>query len=696
MKENQNKKPILTISMLSSNRRDTIRKCLDSLKTLRERVSSELIIVDTAHDEEMKKILLEYTDQIIPFTWCNDFSKARNVGLDAANGEWFLYLDDDEWFIDTKEIEDFFLSGMYKEYTLAYYLQRNYADFAGTSYNDVRVSRMFRIWNNVRFVSSIHEYPYPLSGKSKLLHSAVEHYGYVYDTEEKRYQHFQRNVPLLRDMIQKERKNPRWWLQLIQEYRCVDQYPELQKCCEEALEIFTGINNIDVDIARGSFYNGIIWKNLKFYEYANAEKVLKQALADQNTTQMCKAALYNSAANIYFHNKDYELCEDYCRKYLKIYEALNGNDEEIYKQGFFFVDEAFNLDNVEQLFCIYMSCGMRKEPIDTTALREYFWKLGWRNKYLYLESSFVSDVINAFGKLPYEEEFVKMAAAMIQRDGIDAMVADCMQKKEKDELEEFARLERIFLQMPGNQIYIVYLKLINAKDIADIEIILAGIGFYKWKVAVDYLCSRIDEVKDLELQALLDNADEKYGAYRDYFMLRSAEIKLCRHDKQDYDGLRECIRSFCRNTYTFFSRFFKETAFTGEMEMLPVQGRIAVHLGNALEAEAGGNIKEASAFLKKCLDIYPPLNEVIRIYSVLFAEKQKERLKAEEEEQKLRQQSVNAQMQLLAIQIKDKIRVLLGQNLIAEAQQALEQLKLLLPDDQELIALEAEIRQRLS
>ena len=102
-------RPVLTISLLSSNRKDTIRKCLDSLNTLRERVDSELIIVDTGNNEEMRKIHEEYTDLIIPFTWCNDFSKARNVGLNAAKGEWFLYLDDDEWFIDTVDIEEFFL-----------------------------------------------------------------------------------------------------------------------------------------------------------------------------------------------------------------------------------------------------------------------------------------------------------------------------------------------------------------------------------------------------------------------------------------------------------------------------------------------------------------------------------------------------------------------------------------------------------
>ena len=163
-------RPVLTISLLSSNRKDTIRKCLDSLNTLRERVDSELIIVDTGNNEEMRKIHEEYTDLIIPFTWCNDFSKARNVGLNAAKGEWFLYLDDDEWFIDTVDIEEFFLSGEYRDYGLAYYIQRNYGDYEGMHHSDARVSRLFPIRDKIQFVSTIHEYPVPLRGKTKLLH----------------------------------------------------------------------------------------------------------------------------------------------------------------------------------------------------------------------------------------------------------------------------------------------------------------------------------------------------------------------------------------------------------------------------------------------------------------------------------------------------------------------------------------------
>ena len=110
------KRPILSISVLASNRVDTIGRCLDSLIPIMEQIPSELILVDTSTDVRIRPILENYTDKIVSFTWCNDFSKARNAGLALAKGEWFLFIDDDEWFVEIQELLDFFLSGEYKKY----------------------------------------------------------------------------------------------------------------------------------------------------------------------------------------------------------------------------------------------------------------------------------------------------------------------------------------------------------------------------------------------------------------------------------------------------------------------------------------------------------------------------------------------------------------------------------------------------
>ena len=109
--EQMNKQILLTISILISNRPDTVRRCLDSVKPLLAQLPAELILTDTGCGDEVRAIIEEYTDQVIDFEWCGDFSAARNAGLERAKGKWFLYLDDDEWFEDVAPIVRFFNSG---------------------------------------------------------------------------------------------------------------------------------------------------------------------------------------------------------------------------------------------------------------------------------------------------------------------------------------------------------------------------------------------------------------------------------------------------------------------------------------------------------------------------------------------------------------------------------------------------------
>ena len=125
-----------------SGREETMGKCIASLERLRRRVPCELILTDTGCSEEAQEWLRRKADKVIPFSWCNDFAAARNVGLKAASGLWFMFLDDDEWFEDTREIENFFLTGEYKRYNSASYIVRNYANMEGTLWRDTALRRM--------------------------------------------------------------------------------------------------------------------------------------------------------------------------------------------------------------------------------------------------------------------------------------------------------------------------------------------------------------------------------------------------------------------------------------------------------------------------------------------------------------------------------------------------------------------------
>jgi glycosyltransferase involved in cell wall biosynthesis len=113
---------LLSIAMIVKNEEKDLRKCLEALAPLRQAVDSELIITDTGSTDSTVEIAKEFADKVLHFEWCGDFAKARNTGIRAAKGQWFMFLDADEIFKNTYGIIRFFNSGEYKKYKSAAYV----------------------------------------------------------------------------------------------------------------------------------------------------------------------------------------------------------------------------------------------------------------------------------------------------------------------------------------------------------------------------------------------------------------------------------------------------------------------------------------------------------------------------------------------------------------------------------------------
>ena len=119
----------LTIGILISNRIQYIEKVMSGIKPLLDELPAELIAVDTVGPEKTDgsiEVVKRFTSKIYPFKWCNDFAKARNVCLENASGEWFMFLDDDEVFEDVTEIVDFFKTGECEDYLSGIYHLKNH------------------------------------------------------------------------------------------------------------------------------------------------------------------------------------------------------------------------------------------------------------------------------------------------------------------------------------------------------------------------------------------------------------------------------------------------------------------------------------------------------------------------------------------------------------------------------------------
>lgn len=405
------KEIVLSISILCSGRSETTKACLDSLEALREQVSCELIIVDTGCDEVMHNWLANYADVITRFEWCNDFSKARNAGLALARGEWFLYLDDDEWFSDADAIVEFFTSGAYKKAGSACYIQRNYLDKKGMQYTDSWVTRMAKLDADTCFVSRIHEYLSPTYGDRVALHSVVEHYGYVYETEDALWAHYERNSVLLKQMIEEEPEELRWYMLLAQEYRTVCKWQELYDLGEQAIELVAGKSGNEVSIALGSFYGAQVLALKEMGENAKGVKLCQNALKDARNTQLFSAfcELWQSWFNYWLGQ--YEEAIAHGQKYLDWKKYFANKEDTLIEQRIApFVADCFDIVMEKQTYSIMICADLRLGSVEMLA--KYLEQLEWNQKQIYVFEDMMPTLVQVMDEIQDTEEGKKLLDVM--------------------------------------------------------------------------------------------------------------------------------------------------------------------------------------------------------------------------------------------------------------------------------------------
>ena len=315
---------LLTISILISNRPDTVRKCLDSIQPLLKKVPSELILVDTGCGEQVRGIIEEYTDRIVDFEWCRDFSKARNAGLERARGKWFMYMDDDEWFEDVTDIIRFFNSGEYRIYGVGLYSVHNYVSLEGTDFTEMLVGRMVRLEPDIRFIYRIHECFSRAPGKAKRLNAFVHHYSYVYQTEEKAREHAMRNVSLLLEELEEHPRNMRVTLQLAQEYNSLH---DREKSLELSMNAISQAEDgpVEEDYCLSSLYGNVINCCIELYSYDEAIEKGERYIQSSHTDRMVKAVIAGRLAIAFVDKEKYEKALQYAEFYWKVYQEYLKN-----------------------------------------------------------------------------------------------------------------------------------------------------------------------------------------------------------------------------------------------------------------------------------------------------------------------------------------------------------------------------------
>lgn len=450
------KKPLLTISLLVSNRPDTVRRCLDSLRPIREAVSSELILVDTSKNPMIHMILLEYTHQVYEFEWCRDFAKARNVGLKKAQGEWFLFLDDDEWFVEYDELIQFFLSGEYKQYGYANYRVRNFFDVAYKNYSDGWVSRLVRVDSDTHFEGRVHEAFAPIRGARKDIGAMVYHSGYIFETEEKKQKHFDRNAALLMDMVREEPQNMRWRMQLMQEYTSVGKWEELVFCCKGAIEVLEERTDERAHLERSSFYAGLVYAYLREAEYGRCIEVSRKALEDKRSVAALCALLCIRMAEAYLKLEDWKEAKYCAERYLEFAERAKMDKRMLVRENSVpFLGEAFGDHRAKDAYSIIISADLKCGKVET--LERLYDRLEWNQSDVYASENIECVLLDAMGQLEYRPVFARIISDAYRNRGLMVFMNVALREKEDDD-EQMRKILYAYAQAEGEDDRIWYAK----------------------------------------------------------------------------------------------------------------------------------------------------------------------------------------------------------------------------------------------
>lgn len=734
---------VLSISMLVSGREE-MEKSLVSLTPIREAVPSELILVDTGCSPEYRVIAEKYADRIIDFTWCNDFAAARNAGLKEARGEWFMYLDDDEWFEDPGQIVSFFTSGEYKRYGCASYIQRNYKDAEGKLYSDSYVSRLARLRPETKFEGRIHEYLGPYENPSREFADFVHHYGYVYKDEEEQRRHAQRNIQPLRELMKENPGEPRWVCQLAQEYLSLHEYEETFAVCSQGLrewkERAERENFAYVPYHVGGLYVYLLIALEVLRRYEEEADWLKKAFADPNMLfdhmEPTLAFLCALGAKLYGNLKDYRKCGEYFGRYLDYTKRFKDNRAVLESGAALIVTSVFQEPFLYPTILSSVGAVIRTE--NHKLAEDAFDMLDWQYAGLTNRGGSAKEILDALCSVEYHPVWSKLLQKLVSGpNGMEEMTAvfaavEAEYRQQGEDLgrKKLSRLYRLAAELPGDNSYLLCARILwteretGLSDEERAERMAALFGELFDRYGDEILAVRAEVWNAAERQRVslsscfskvnyrgLKRALERWCRTASLWEIRQWDERIALWRVQDdlhfaifevkcAEGYLHCHREACPGpdkmeqalwryaeaVLAMYNGSFREAALTGMPEILPEEVQLALGLKELREYRAQGDDLKSLECVKRCIGACSALESEMADYAGMLRDEVQRRHREAAEAQ--------TELQKLIAALKRTARAKMDGGEYQAAREILLQVRQCAPDDREVEELLANLAEK--
>lgn len=204
----------LTIAMIFRDDIKYIRNCLETMQILRDAIPCQLIMTDTGSIDGSREVVEEFADVIIDFEWCDDFSAARNTGIDRAEGRWFAYFDTDHDFDESiLDIVRFLKSEeSYTEECASLEIRNYQKEGDRHGYSTTSSNLLFNFAGGKKYFQGIIHEAIPRASSTAFVSTIVHHWGH---TAKNKQDKLDRNQPLIDKILEEEPENMKNHLQNI-------------------------------------------------------------------------------------------------------------------------------------------------------------------------------------------------------------------------------------------------------------------------------------------------------------------------------------------------------------------------------------------------------------------------------------------------------------------------------------------------
>lgn len=695
---------LVTISMLVSNRIDTVEKCFESFRPLLEQIPSEFIAVDTVGDEKSDgsvDVARKYADKIVHFEWCDDFAKARNAGLKEARGKWLIYLDDDEWFDDVGPLIDFFSKPeLYENYDRVSMMEHSYSSVSQIDYSNTLFARIGKIGSKSKFIDPVHENLVGIVYKNTyhLKETFIHHVGYIGKTISKKVD---RNRRIMDKELEKNPGNLHLWLQQIAGEG--DDDKEMLNLAEKAVS--------ELRKRKLDDWNNSDWVEIFLYEIMGYARLKMWHKLDESVAELLKHVknpFYKGAAANFVLKRDFveigieklsdwihiyfealEYCEKISKKPSELSFFLAGNITEaiMYKWVMMYFNFCLK-DNVYErikkmiLDVPWHICSQKRSDVLAFSLRQSINEED-KETVKFLCDAFMRDESMSkefFKQLDRVDIGIESETAQEKFDQLIESIdvsSDSLwikqharKKVSEDELEQSLSDETTFAYPNEDLVRICVKNGIPPQKYVE------GVSFEEIEESVGAIVAKEENHLDrIPLFAAEIENVWQFSVQRNY-LLASLRKRYIFQGTMVLNKVLDESEKYCRNMIEYAKGIYLPELCDSASELLPKEIRFAGLFGKALKLKKSGELRECLAYLQQALDVFNESETLIRriIQSVELDQR--------------KQAKVNDEMIKLGNQVKSQIVALISQGQNEVAASLLNELKQITPSDPDLATLE--------